>query len=226
MKQSDKEQLFNCKGWLACNRIGHLAEMHHIFNENYNTLLNTIDEIREQYFPKEIFFASHDRFKRHAFNFLMSATTLRDNCRRIINYYKETEIKREYEQKVKVFQCSLVSFVEGLRNYNAHVSIILPDIVKSPINSQQWDIILMTPNLLQTNFNWSTLARTYMKQYGPEINFKDLCLQYHIMIDQFYNWLYARLLAYHKEDFIAKERLIDKLGLRQELKQITSLFRN
>lgn len=200
--------------------------MHHIFNENYNTLLNTIDEIRKQYFPKEIFFASHDRFKRHAFNFLMSATALRDNCRRIINYYKETEIKREYEQKVKVFQCSLVSFVEGLRNYNAHVSIILPDIVKSPINSQQWDIILMTPNLLQTNFNWSTLARTYMKQYGPEINFKDLCLQYHIMIDQFYNWLYARLLAYHKEDFIAKERLIDKLGLRQELKQITSLFRN
>ena len=42
----DEQELFESNGWQAINRIGAFAEMHHIFLQNYQDLMNIITKIQ------------------------------------------------------------------------------------------------------------------------------------------------------------------------------------
>lgn len=217
-KQVNQEMLFSCEGWQACTRMGYLTEMHHILMGNYKELMKLLKEVAFSEAPgKEVFYSEDDRLKRYIFNFFMSTTALRDACRLIMKSYKNTVLEQEYKDKIKIFHCDLVRFIEGLRNYQAHRHPIMPDLSDDKGEAGEWKVIFSTETFLKEHFDWSAGARSYMQLCGKEIPVDKVCCEYHNLLNEFYYWLYQRLQQYHQKDLEEKERLIDDLNLRPEM---------
>lgn len=213
-----REKLMSCKGSQAINRMGALAEMHNILSYNYNDLTNHIKEL--SYLPpdyQEIILLPLDRLKQYIFNFFMATTALRDNCRRLMGNYKGSHLKKEYDEKIKIFHCDLVRFVEDLRNNHTHAQPARPMIVKDKKHIPLWNIVFLTPDLLKNSMKWSTGAKTYMQTQGNEIRIYDVCLEYYRLVDQFYFWLYKELKKHHQKDLEERNKMMEDFGIKKEM---------
>lgn len=215
---AQREQLMSCKGSQAINRMGALADMHNILSLNYNELIKHIEEL--SYMPpdcEEIIFLPLDHLKQYIFNFFMATTALRDNCRHLMGYYKGSDLKKEYNDKIKMFYCDLVRFVEDLRNNHSHAQPARPIIVKDKNHIPLWNIVFPTSDLLKNSMKWSKEAKNYMKTQGNEIRIYDVCLEYYKLVDQFYFWLYRELKKHHQKDFEERNKMIEDFGINEEM---------
>ena len=89
MSNNEKEILFKSNGWLAMNKIGAFIGMHIIFMQNYKDLMIIISKIQN---PQIIFEQRTDLtlnyINKYIFNFISSATALRDNFNELVKKYK------------------------------------------------------------------------------------------------------------------------------------------
>ena len=167
MNQFERNELVSCEGWKAINRMGALAEMHNILSRNYTDLTNHIKALSyTQPDRQEIIFDPLDYLKQYIFNFFMATAALRDNCRYVMGFYKNSNLKKEYNEKIKIFHCDLVRFVDDLRNYHAHIKPALPTVVKDKNFPPLWNIVFITADLLKTPKEWSAAAKNYVKLPG------------------------------------------------------------
>lgn len=220
--ETKRNELVSCEGWKAINRMGALAEMHNILSRNYTDLTNHIKAL--SYTPpdrQEIIFDPLDYLKQYIFNFFMATAALRDNCRYVMGFYKNSSFKKEYDEKIKIFHCDLVRFVDDLRNYHAHIKPALPTVVKDKNFPPLWNIVFITADLLKTPKEWSAAAKNYMKAQGNEIRIYDVCLEYYKLIDQFYYWLYKALKEYHQKDFEERTTIIEDLGIKEDMETVS-----
>ena len=92
--QTPKE-LFEQSGWKALNRIGTFAEMHHIFKQNFSDLNTLLMQIKKNEDGENVWL----HLSQYIFNFLASSFSLCEHCRKMMAFYKGTELYKEYEKK-------------------------------------------------------------------------------------------------------------------------------
>lgn len=95
-----QEDVFNCAGWKAINRMGLLATMHHIFRQNYIDLEVLLRKIHDDInMSQETFQELHIHLSQYVFNLLASSTALTDHARRLINSTKRQIYIRNINKK-------------------------------------------------------------------------------------------------------------------------------
>lgn len=208
-----QEELFNHPGWLASKRLGYLANMHHIFLQNYLILKELLVRIyNDESFSAQTYQEFDQHMQQYLFNFLSASAALTDNCRKMMSVYKETNLFNEYNAKIdEIFKKnSLSAFIKDLRNYQTHNKIDIPTPVRSLKDHKSIDIIFISAELLKENNQWTVSSKKFMEKCGAEISILPLINEYNDMINLFYNWLYLRLKQYHHNDFITLKQAIHK----------------
>lgn len=210
-----QEELFNHPGWLASKRLGYIANMHHIFLQNFLILKELLVKIyNDEKFSDRTYQEFNQHMQQYLFNFLSASAALTDNCRKMMSVYKDTELFNEYKAKIdEIFKKSLLSaFIKDLRNYQTHNKIDIPTPVRSLKDYKSIDVIFISDELLKGNYQWTTSSKKFMEKCGLEISILPIINEYNGMINLFYNWLYLRVKQYHRTDFIALKQVIRKQG--------------
>ncbi len=210
-----QEDIFKCAGWQAINRMGQIASINHIFSQNYSDLNNLLLKIYYTVEPtEEIYQEIHQRLEQYIFNFLAASFALTDNCRKVMAFYKETDLYKKYQQKVdnEFAKDTLANFIRQLRNYQTHYKLEFPTPVRSLDDNTHWDVVFISDELLKHPNEWNSLSKQYITQCGKEINIGKMSADYNHKIDMFYHWLYGELKAYHKEDFAERDKLFEEIG--------------
>lgn len=215
MKIMTQDELFNHPGWLASKRLGYIANMHHIFLQNYLILKELLIKIyNDEKFSAQTYQEFDQHMQQYLFNFLSASAALTDNCRKMMSFYKETGLFNEYKAKIdEIFKKNLLSaFIKDLRNYQAHNKIDIPTPVRSLKDYKSIDIIFISDELLKENYQWTAPSKKFMEKCGLEISILPIINEYNDMINLFYNWLYQRIKQYHRADFIALKQVIREQG--------------
>lgn len=210
-----QEELFNHPGWLASKRLGCIANMHHIFLQNYLILKELLVKIyNDESFSAQTYQEFDLHMQQYLFNFLSASAALTDNCRKMMSFYKGAGIFDEYNAKIdEIFKKSLLSaFIKDLRNYQTHYKIDIPTPVRSLKDHKSIDIIFISDELLKENYQWTASSKKFMETCGLEISILPIINEYNDMINLFYSWLYHRIKQYHRNDFIALKQVICEQG--------------
>lgn len=210
-----QEELFNHLGWQASKRLGYLANMHHVFLQNYLILKELLVKIHDdEYFSPQTYQEFDKHIQQYLFNFLSASAALTDNCRKMMSFYKETDIFDEYNAKIgEIFKKSLLpAFIKDLRNYQTHNKIDIPTPVRSLKDHKSIDVIFISDELLKENYKWTASSKKFMKECGLEISILPIIEEYNNMINLFYNWLYSRIKQYHYNDFVALKQVVREQG--------------
>jgi len=211
-----QEDVFNSAGWKALNRMGIFATMHHIFRRNYIDLETLLKRIHDDInMSQETFQEQYIHLSQYIFNLLASSTALTDHARRLMGFYKETNLYKEYQKKIKesFADNKLMQFIHKLRNYQTHYQLELPYPVRSLKDNKHWDVVFISNELLKHPEQWNEQSKQFIKECGQEINLNKVFSEYNRLIDTFYMWLYTELQIYHKKDFEERERLIRESGM-------------
>ncbi len=211
-----QEDVFNCAGWKALNRMGIFATMHHIFRQNYIDLEMLLKRIHnDTNMSQETFQEQHIHLSQYIFNFLASSTALTDHARRLIGFYEKTDLHKEYQQKIKesFADNKLAQFIHKLRNYQTHYQLEFPYPVRSLDDNKSWDVVFVSNDFLKHPEQWNVLSKQFIEESGQEINLNKIFAEYSKLIDTFYMWLYTELQIYHQKDFGEREKLIKESGL-------------
>lgn len=205
-----KEKLIQSKGWQAIKRIGTFNEMLYIFDENYKDLMQEVKRIECSQKPFiELHFDTYNNLNRHNFNFLAASKALIDNCRSMMNYYKDTEIYEKYQNNIdKLFKNNpLAYFLQDFRNYQTHCRVEFLEL------SDTNEIIFLTEELIQNYKKWNKLSKEFISQSGDKIVLKIFCENYYKLILPFYMWLYKELKEFHKKDLKERKELAVQCGI-------------
>lgn len=208
---STTEKFFSHPGWLASKRLGYLANMHHIFLQNYLILEELLIRIHNnEHFSTHTYQEFDKHMQQYLFNFLSSASALTDNCRKMMSFYEETDFYNEYNAKIdEIFKKNFISsFIKDLRNYQTHNKIEIPTPVRSLTDNKSIDVIFISDELLKENYKWTTASKKFMQECGFEISLLPVIKEYNNMVNIFYYWLYKRLKEYHRDDFIELKKVI------------------
>lgn len=105
-----QDEFFNHPGWLASKRLGYIANMHHIFLQNYLILKELLAQIQDdKHFPLQIYQEFDKHIQLYLFNFLSASAALPDHCKKMMSFYKGTDIFAEYNAKIdEIFKESLL----------------------------------------------------------------------------------------------------------------------
>lgn len=209
--------LLNCAGWKALNRIAPLGNIHNVFFQNWLELQNLLAKIHEDVnVSKSIQKEAFEHLQQKIFNYLAASSVLTDTTRKVLNHYKETDLLKEYEQKVSdLFRHNnLCHFVRNLRNYQTHYELTFPCPVRSLDDGIHWDVVLLSADLLKHKEEWKQEAKQFIMACGEEINLNKIFTQYANIVNIFYTWLYTKFVEYHKEDLEERDQLINELKVQ------------
>lgn len=204
----DKEKLFKSNGWQAINRIGAFAEMHHIFIQNYQDLMNIISQIQN---PQKAYNLRVElmlnKVNKYIFNFISSAMALRDNSNEMIKEYQNTTLGKSIEENIKKFFANNleIAFIQKYRNIHTHKRLVIAYL--SDDDKILWD----KQSLLEVSQDWNTLSKKYINNCGENVSLKNLFETYFEITNNFYNWLYPELLKWHKQDALETINIASKL---------------
>lgn len=204
------ETLFKSDGWHAVNRIGTFIEMYAILIENYYELMRVISKIQNSQEPladrhQNLNYNLH----RYIFNFLASTKALTDNCRKMMSFYKNTDIYEKYQGKINELFLNnpMTAFIQKYRDYQTHFKLEFSEL------SDNDEIVFLTQRLLQNPEQWNMLSKEYMKQCGEKIVIKTLCEDYFKLLEIFHMWLVGELKEFHKQDLIERKELAANCGM-------------
>lgn len=204
------ETLFKSDGWQTVKRIGTFIEMYTIFIENYQELMKVILRIQNPQEPlverrQDLIYNLH----RYIFNFLASTKALTDHCRKMMSFYKNTDIHEKYQSKINELFLNnpMTAFIQNFRDYQTHFKLEFSELSDSD------EIVFLTQGLLQNSEQWNKLSKEYMKQCGENIILKALCEDYFKLLELFYMWLVGELNEFHKQDLIERKELAEKHGI-------------
>lgn len=204
----DKEKLFKSKGWQSINRMGAFSEMYHIFVQNYQDLINIINDIQNPHieYNKRADLMLHN-INRYIFNFISSAIALRDNANTMIKVYDKTALGNLIKNKIdEVFTNNKeIAFIHKYRNIHTHQRLTIAYL--SDDDKILWD----TESLLKVSNEWNLLSKEYMKDCGRDVCLEDVFRTYFKTINLFYEWLYPQLLEQHKQDTLETMQLAKEL---------------
>jgi len=204
----NKEKLFKSKGWQAINRIGAFAEMHHIFIQNYQDLMNIISQIQNPQieYKSRVELMLHN-VNRYIFNFISSAMALRDNSNEMIKAYQNTILGKSIEENIKKFFANNleIAFIQKYRNIHTHKRLVIAYL------SDDDKILWNKQSLLEVSQDWNGLSKKYINNCSENVALKDLFEAYFETINNFYNWLYPELLKWHKQDALETIKIAAEL---------------
>lgn len=208
MKEKEQE-LFESNGWQAINRIGAFAEMHHIFLQNYQDLMNIISKIQNPQlkYSKRVDLMLNN-INQYIFNFISAAMALRDNTNEMAKFYDNTNLGNSIKENTqKIFAHNLeIAFVQKYRNIHTHKRLIIAYL--SDDDKILWD----TECLFKISDEWNSLSKKYISNCGESIYLEELFVKYFQTTNYFYNWLYPELLKWHKNDALETIKIATKLN--------------
>lgn len=226
----NQDDLFNCVGWQATNRIGLLTEMFHVFKTNYDELQALFAKIHNDIqVSKETYKEAWNHLPQRIFNYLSASAALIEQTRRMMQFYVGQAIYTEYKQKIfDVFESNkCAKFVKKLRNYQTHFQIEYPYPVRSLDDNKSWDIVLISDELLKHPDEWDKPSKEFIQACGNEINLNKVFAEYTKLVYSLYTWLFDQLVRCHEKDFVEKKYLEKQLNmnsddLKNKLAQILS----
>lgn len=209
------EDLFNCPGWQAINRIGAFSNMHNIFQQNHSELMELLIRIQNDVqLSKDTIQLIWVHLEQRVFNYLSSAYALEEHARKMMAFYEEKKIYLDYKKTIKSYfeHDSLSQFIKWLRNHQIHCRIT-PMIFTH--TGESVNIVFLSEELLKANKDrkWNVDAEKYIKNSGTEINLIKTIFEYTNKINSFYMWLYRELSKYHIKDLQEKDKIAKSLGM-------------
>lgn len=154
---------------------------------------------------------------RRISNYLSSAFTLVGYARNYMeDNYSNKEIILKYREQVqeKFVKNSLTAFIQNLRNYFLHNGIsgfsygFNADIFSNDDNDIRFVTILQRRDLLKGDY-FKSAGRTYLSQLPEQIDIMEELKKYHLIIEDFYKWLFRYLEEIHRED-INKAKIYER----------------
>lgn len=227
-KNSQKDihqEILDSKGMQYINRMHSRSFSINIFNINTIELLELISHINDPNEGVNILMQNnrqgsdqlHREINRKIHNFVASAMTLVEHTRNFMReYYSETEIFKDYENKIKdeLSQDTLIKFIQDLRNYMVHNGLPPTQMFmefKSLMDGSGTGITttgirIKTDKLLEWS-RWTNLAKEYLQSLGEFINIYTMITEYQSKILEFHNWLNVALENHHHTDLEQFEAL-------------------
>lgn len=207
----DEKILYQSSGWKSIGCIGRFAEMHHIFNQNSQILLNAISIVQDVNRPDKIKSKIFiDDLNTYVFNFISSAAALRDNARKLLKKYDDTDFGNLLNNYIKtnLSNCLEGSFIFKYRNIHTHSNLV------SLYFTDDDKVVWITEELLKISDEWNTKFKKYMQDSGQYIYLDNLFKTYISQINSFYGWLYNELIKYHNKDILQTIDIAEKLRIR------------
>ena len=145
---------------------------------------------------------------RKLINFLAFLKALVDCNRRVIkNEYKDTPFFGEYQKMVTATfdQSSLVQFLEGLRNFFMHYSLMLVRAHQSLSYDDSQGLLVIENRFLlrkDTLLQWGKWEKgeEYLKSLKDNVDIEEITEKYFSLARQFHNWLISSLRTVHTEE--------------------------
>lgn len=120
------DDLINCAGWQAVNRIRTFSNMHNIFQQNHLELNNLLIKIQHDIqLSNGTIKETWKHLEQRVFNYLSSASALENPARKMMKFYDGKGVYLEYSKKIKLYfeEDPLSQFTKKLRNYQNHCKI-------------------------------------------------------------------------------------------------------
>lgn len=205
--KTQEEIVFKSNGWQTVNRIGILNENYHTLILNYNELKSEIINIQKSTDPFLSLF-NNKNLNRYLFNFLASTTALIDSCRNTMNFYKETDLYKTYEDNVKKLfaRNKEAIFIKDLRNYMMHFKITFPCL--SSNNQVSFEVYE-----LNQYKKWTSLSKEFIQEQGKFVTIIPLIENYFKQLEPFYMEIYSKIIEFHQEDFKETIKLASAIGM-------------
>lgn len=155
---------------------------------------------------------------RLLYNYLASAATLADHCRRVMKTYESTDFYTEYKQKVYKFtQLPEATFLKDLRNYFTHHKI--PSIGLSIGDVELGDdfrheALIYTSDLDDSN-KWSARSKKYIDDHFPHVYIAGLIKTHLDGLAELYSWIFSQFDDLHGNEFEESLKVKDRIVKRQ-----------
>lgn len=152
---------------------------------------------------------------RLLYNYLASAATLADHCRRVMKEYETTNFYKKYEQKVHTFATLPESvFLKDLRNYFTHHKI--PSIGLSIGDVEffgeefRHEALIYTSDLDDSD-KWSATSKKYIEDNFPHVYIAGLIKIHLDGLADLYAWIFSNFDSLHKEDHEESLKIRDRI---------------
>lgn len=164
---------------------------------------NPRNAIREN-FINEVFRLLH--------NFCAAAKTLVDHTRILVDRYRKTQFKAEYERrKVEMISADVVAFVQRLRNYLLHARFPPLELnlhLSNEDSGQQFTVLLDRDRLLEWD-DWTKGARSYIQNTNP-LSIQVAVEEYAGIVESIYDWLFDQFWPLHEAEMVEVDAIRHK----------------
>ncbi|MEN3979938.1 hypothetical protein [Acinetobacter sp. CWB-B33] len=225
LEKNIHQEILDSRGMQYINRMHSRTFSVNIFNINTIELLELISHINDPNEGINILMQDnrqgsdqlHREINRKIHNFVASAMTLVEHTRNFMReYYSETNILKDYENKIKneLGQDTLIKFIQDLRNYMVHNGLPPTQMFmefKSLMDGSGTGITttgirIKTDKLLEWS-RWTNPAKEYLQSLGEFIDINAMVTEYQSKILEFHQWLDAALENHHYHDLEKLEYL-------------------
>ncbi len=190
-----------------------------ILNRNYYWLLQLEELIQSKKELLELRNRKHMRdfqleFARNLHNYLASVKSLVDHTRTLkekLNLNKSFEDLYQ-KQRQKILGTDTIVFIQQLREYSQHYSLLPSGIlveVSNSNDSEKITLTLDTPTLKEYS-DWKTASKRILEKNPKHVDIFKLMDEYQTSVNEFYEWFYDEMEKIFKKelgefDELAKE---------------------
>ncbi len=164
-----REQLKTMPGWKIHWACSNFVSCFEIFRGNSNELLSFLQNppsFSFQFLPDVQARIQKIEFDtavlRLLHNYVASASTLIDHCRRLKTKFLTLDSQNKYDEQIKeIFADPRIEFIKDLRNFMLHCDL-LGICNRVNLNDGSWRVTLLPEKLLQWE-NWKSEVKTYLR---------------------------------------------------------------
>lgn len=142
---------------------------------------------------------------RLLYNYLTSAATLADHCRRVMRAYESTEFHKDYENQVKTFtELPESAFLKDLRNYFAHHKIPSLGLSIGDVEHDAGDFrheALIYTSDLDDSHKWSSRSKEYIEDHFPHVYIAGLIKVHLEKMSELYSWIFSNFMNLHEAEY-------------------------
>ncbi len=125
------------------------------------------------------------KIRKALFGVTSASLALVDHARRTSGDF----VIDDYDKKLReTFDQEQHRFVQGLRNFATHVSIVTPEWQQIYTKRQNYTELLLTPELLLVYKKWTVEARKFIDRHPAGIKLDELFSDYRNRVATFYCW--------------------------------------
>ena len=161
--------------------------------------------------------ADFNHFERQIRKALFGATSaalaLVDHARRSSGKFQIDGYKEKLRE---IFDAEQHRFIQNLRNFASHVSVLMPEWEQRHESRQTLTKLLLMPEYLLLFKDWSRPARAFIERYPQGIELEELFSDYQRRVTAFYDWYLSTIeeqFGSSLQEYERYRRTLDRFGV-------------